>query len=445
MPSSRSMTQSTIVFANSAIAQVFGYRPEELIGKNLTMLMPDYMRRVHEAGLKRYVEGGQRHLNWDAAELPGLHKDGRTIPLEMSFGEYVKDGQRFFTGFARDITGRKQVAEARERLAAIVESSDDAIVGKDLNGIVTSWNAGAERIFGHQAEEIIGRSILAIVPPELHDDEARILATIRRGERIHHYETVRVTKGGEPISVSLTISPVRDGTGRIVGAAKIARNITEQKKTEQTLHTAERLASVGRLAATVAHEINNPLEAVTNLVYLAKANAVQKDVQEYLSGAEEELERVSQLTKQTLGFYRNTKGAAPIRVGSLVEALLSMFSSRIRNKSIEIRPEIRQDPEIVAVQGEIRQLFANLLSNSIDAVEGGGLIRIRVSAATDWNGEGRSGVRLTVADSGTGIPPAIRSELFEPFFTTKKDVGTGLGLWVCKSIVEKHGGSLRRP
>jgi PAS domain S-box-containing protein len=435
--------QSTILFVNSAITQVFGYRPEELIGKNLAVLMPDFMRCMHEAGLNRYVETGQRRLNWDAAQLPGLHKDGRAIPLELSFGEYVKDGQRFFTGFARDITSRKQVSEARERLAAIVEATDDAIVGKDLNGIVTSWNAAAERMFGYTAEEIIGRSIVAIIPSDLRDDEARILETIARGERIHHYETVRVTKDGERISVSLTISPVRDGAGRIVGAAKIARNITEQKKTEQALHTAERLASVGRLAATVAHEINNPLEAVINLVYLAKANAVQKNVREYLLGAEEELERISQLTKQTLGFYRNTKGATATRIGPVLEALLSVFSSRIRNKSIEIRPEIRQDPQIVAVPGEIRQLFANLLSNSIDAVDGGGLIRIRISAATERNGEGRPGVRFTVADSGAGIPSAIRSKLFQPFFTTKKDVGTGLGLWVCKNIVEKHGGNLR--
>ena len=363
-----------------------------------------WQSRIHPADwprVRNQMEAGSRSGSMEF-EYRYRHPEDGLRWLSCKGGRPDEEDTRML-GVVLDITGRKQVSEARERLATIVESTDDAIVGKDLNGIVTSWNAAAERMFGYTAEEVIGRSIVAIIPSELRDDEVRILETIARGERIHHYETVRVTKGGERISVSLTISPVRDGAGRIVGAAKIARNITEQKKTEQTLHTAERLASVGRLAATVAHEINNPLEAVTNLVYLAKANAVQKDVQEYLSGAEEELERISQLTKQTLGFYRNTKGATPIRIGSVLEALLSVFSSRIRNKSIEIRPEIRQDPEIVAVPGEIRQLFANLLSNSIDAVDGGGLIRIRVSAATDWNGEGRSGVRLTVADSGAGI------------------------------------------
>ncbi len=332
---------------------------------------------------------------------------------------------------------------ASQRLAAIIESSDDAIVSKDLNGIVTSWNPAAERIFGYTADEMIGRSITTIIPPELHDDERRILATIARGERIEHFETVRLTKSGEPVEVSLTISPVKDETGRILGAAKIARDITQRKRTERALRTSERLASVGRLAATMAHEINNPLEAVMNLVYLAKNAALREDVRGYLARAEEELERISHITKQTLGFYRETTGATTVSVGAMVDPLIAVFSSRARNKAIEICPEIRQDPQIHAVPGEIRQLLANLVSNSIDAVDSGGRIRIRLSAARTWNAQPTSGLRLTVADSGPGIPAAVRSRLFEPFFTTKKNVGTGLGLWVCKSIVEKHEGSIR--
>ena len=330
-----------------------------------------------------------------------------------------------------------------QRLAAIVESSEDAIVSKDLKGIVTSWNPAAERIFGYTAREMIGRSIRAIIPPELQHDEDRILATIGRGDRIEHFETVRLTRSGERIDVSLTISPVRDENGRIVGAAKIARNITERKKAEQALRTTERLASVGRLAATVAHEINNPLEAVTNLVYLAKDHAVRDDVREFLVNAEEELIRISHLTKQTLGFYRETKIASPVRVGALLTPLVAVFTPRSRNKGVEICPEILEDPEISAVPGEIRQLLANLLSNSIDAVKNSGRVRIRISGGTAYNGHQMCGVRITVADSGSGIPASIRERIFEPFFTTKKDVGTGLGLWVCKNIVEKHHGAIR--
>jgi PAS domain S-box-containing protein len=332
---------------------------------------------------------------------------------------------------------------AAYRLAAIVESADDAIVSKDLNGIVKSWNRAAERIFGYTAAEMIGRSILTIIPPELHDDEPRILQTIASGERIDHFETVRLTKSGERRDVSLTISPVKDETGRIIGAAKIARDITQQKKTEHALRISERLASVGRLAATIAHEINNPLEAVTNLVYLAKETPDPKEAREYLAAAEEELARISHLTKQTLGFYRDAKEATQITIGPLLGPLITVYAQRGKNKALNIRSEIKGDPEICAIPGEMRQLITNLLNNSIDAVPYGGCIRVRVSAATEPKADARAGVRLTVADSGTGIPREIRARLFEPFLTTKKDIGTGLGLWVCKGIVERHHGSIR--
>lgn len=338
---------------------------------------------------------------------------------------------------------RIQAEQVRYKLAAIVESSDDAIISKDLNGIVTSWNAGAERMFGFKQEEMVGESIIRIIPEELHQDEQRILETLRRGDRIDHFETVRVTRTGERIHVSLTISPIRDQSGKVIGVAKIARDITQQKKAEQALRTTERLASVGRLAATVAHEINNPLEAVTNLVYLAQNAPDKKTAERFLSQAQEELGRVSHLTKQTLGFYREAKGAAPTRIGSLLPPLLAIFSPRMRNKGIQIHTEIRQDPQVMAVSGEIRQLLANFLSNSIDAVEPGGQIKVRLSSAGELNHGCQTGVRLTIADSGCGIPALVRRKLFEPFFTTKKDVGTGLGLWICKSIVEKHGGKIQ--
>jgi len=346
------------------------------------------------------------------------------------------------TGINIDITSRKVAEQAQRQLAAIVESSDDAIVGKDLNGIVTSWNKGAAKMFGYSAKEMIGQPIFAIIPPELQEDEKRILETIGRGERVEHFETVRLTKSGERINVSLTVSPVRDEAGKVIGAAKTARDITQQKRTEQALRTTERLASVGRMAATVAHEINNPLEAVTNLVYLAKGSEALSDVRDYLSAVEEELDRISHITKQTLGFYREMIAPSPVRVGEMLNPLISVLGRRARNKEVEIRPEIRQDPEIYAVAGEIRQLIANLLSNSIDAVDSGGLIRIRIDA-NRLNEPDSPGTLITIADSGRGIPPSVRSKLFEPFFTTKNDIGTGLGLWVCRNIVQRHHGWIR--
>jgi len=357
-------------------------------------------------------------------------------------GRRFPDDRRMF-GIVQDVTSRKAAEEASQRLAAIVASSDDAIISKDLNGIVTTWNPGAERIFGFTAEEMIGRPITTIIPPELRDDETRILATIARGDRIQHCETVRVKKSGDPIEVSLTVSPVRDESGRIVGAAKIARDITERRRTEQTLLTSERLAAVGRLAATVAHEINNPLEAVVNLVYLARSAATLGQAQRYLETADEQLACISHLTRQTLGFYRETTGARAVRPSEIINSLLSVFASRARNKGIQFNEEIQDDSTIFAVPGEIRQVIANLLSNSIDATHGSGRIRIRVSAGRNWHNEVQTGIQITVADTGSGMPLAARRRIFEPFFTTKRDVGTGLGLWVCKSVVDHHKGTIR--
>ncbi|WP_348261203.1 PAS domain S-box protein [Telmatobacter sp. DSM 110680] len=333
--------------------------------------------------------------------------------------------------------------EDTQRLAAIVESSDDSIISKDLNGIVKSWNPGAERVFGYTTEEMIGQSIRKIIPPELFSEEDRILSAVARGERTDHFETMRIRKDGEKIEVSLTLSPVADESGKITGVASISRDVSQQKKVERALHTSERLATVGRLAATIAHEINNPLEAVTNLVFLAQTSMQDEDGKIFLEQAQQELARMALLTKQTLGFYRENRGARPLTLGELVTPLVAVFSARARNKQVSIATDIRDNPTMVGFPGELRQLFANLLNNSIDAVRDHGRILIRVSAAHEYVGEKRAGVRLTVCDNGPGIAFEVRQKLFEPFFTTKRDVGTGLGLWVTSNILRKHNGTIR--
>jgi PAS domain S-box-containing protein len=559
---------STILFANSATAEIFGYKPDELVGKSLTLLMPHNMRHLHETGLQRYVASGSRHLNWDATELPGLHKDGHEIPLEVSFGEYTKAGKHYFTGFARDITQRKAASqalreseerlralvnatsyvvyrmspdwsemrqldgrgfivdtketrknwidlyihpddqplvlktirhaietksvfelehrvrrvdgtlgwtlsravplldkdgnitewfgaatdvtarkngeEARRRLAAIVESSDEAIISKDLNGIVTSWNHQAERLFGYKEDEMLGRSILTVIPPELHRDEDMILSKIKAGEKIDHFETVRLAKSGERIEVSISISPVRDEKGQVVGAAKIARDIRESKKIERTLRTTEKLAAAGRLAATVAHEINNPLEAVANLVYLAKRDLPDAvKVASHLNSVKQELNRVTHITRQTLGFYRDTSSPVRFNVASALDDLLGLYERRFETRNIRVIKQYDNDTDIVALAGEIRQAFSNLLTNALDGMPSGGTLSLRVHKAHEWNNAHVRGVKITIADSGSGISPQHKQNLFQPFFTTKADVGTGLGLWITRGIIEKHGGFIR--
>ncbi len=338
---------------------------------------------------------------------------------------------------------RRGVAERESQLAAIVESSDDAIVSKDLNGIIQSWNASASRMFGYAPKEIIGQSILMLIPQELHSEEVGIMAKLTAGQRIDHYETQRLRKDGQRVDVSLTISPVRDALGRVVGASKIARDISERRKTEEALRTAEKLASVGRMAATMAHEINNPLEAVVNLLYLAANHpSLPEGPRQYLRAADEELARVAHITRQTLGFYRESATAQATRISQIFDGLLLVYGTKIRNKNLHVDIAVPEGMEVTVFRGELRQVLANLLQNSIEAARTGGHIRIRATKR-HRRSKGEDAVQITIADDGKGIPEAGRSRIFEPFFTTKKDIGTGLGLWVCKGIVERHGGSIR--
>jgi len=342
-----------------------------------------------------------------------------------------------------EITGRKEVEEASFRLAAIVESSDDAIVSKDLDGIVNSWNKSAERIFGFTAKEIIGKPIRILIPPDLQAEEERILAKIRAGERIDHFQTVRVTKSGERIDVSLTISPVRDRRGKIIAAAKIVRDITRQKKLEAALHTTERLASVGRLAATVAHEINNPLESVLNFIYLARQQPeISEQTRAYLASADKEISRVAHIAQKTLGFYRDNSQPVCLDFAVVVNEVLTIYESRINAKSLLVEAQIDPHLTVFALQGELKQILSNLLANSIDACGRGERILIRARNFQSFTTKAK-GVRITIADNGCGIAAADQQRVFDPFFTTKKVIGTGLGLWITKDLLEKRGGYIR--
>jgi PAS domain S-box-containing protein len=228
-------SSSKIIFINGASERVFGYQPSELIGQSLTKLIPEDLREQHRRGITHYLATGERKLPWTSLELPALHKDGHIFPLEISFGESSQQGKRFFIGVARDITERKKTETATAYLASIVKSSEDAIIGKDLKGTITSWNKAAEKIYGYTAEEIVGQPVSTIIPPYLRSETSLILERIKKGEVINHYETVRRRKDGTDFNISLTVSPIEDEAGNIIGASKIARDITEKIKTEETL------------------------------------------------------------------------------------------------------------------------------------------------------------------------------------------------------------------
>jgi PAS domain S-box-containing protein len=328
-------------------------------------------------------------------------------------------------------------------LAAIVDSSDDAIISKDLNGHITSWNLSAERLFGYRPDEIIGQSIMLLIPPELQHDETHILAKIKAGERIDHFQTVRIKKNGERMEVSLTISPVKDERGVIVGAAKILRDITKQRKLEAIVRTSERLASVGRLAATVAHEINNPLEAVTNYVYLAKQQPdLPPKIKQYLDSADTALARVAHIAQQTLGFYRENFQPTKLVLSDIIDDVLAIYERKFKYKRLNIDRRVDPGLTISGFEGEMKQMLSNLITNAVDACRDGGKIII-AARATQQLPSNRRGICITVADNGAGISNQDKLNLFTPFFTTKKNLGTGLGLWITKELLEKRGGRIR--
>jgi PAS domain S-box-containing protein len=347
--------------------------------------------------------------------------------------------------FAGSMARQKTLAESRadrttREMAAIVESSCDAIYSSHPDGTITSWNRAAEQLYGYTAEEAVGSPVARLSPPERLDELERNLEILNSGGHVASYRTERMRKDGTRCPVLLSVSSLRNARGEIVGASAIARDITAEKQSEEAIRRSEKLATAGRLAASIAHEINNPLEAVVNLLYLARhdpGNAV-----EYLTLAEQEVGRVAQLAQQTLGFVRDASSPGSMDPAAIMDEILQLYSRKLEGRHIRVTRRYRNRCQVNGYSGELRQLLANLLVNAVDAMADGGSLQVRVAAGRDWS-NGRDGVRVTVADNGNGIPRDKLRQIFEPFYTTKKDTGTGLGLWVSRGIVQKHGGSIR--
>ena len=334
-----------------------------------------------------------------------------------------------------------QTDEIRQQLAAIVTSSEDAIISFTVDGIVTSWNQGAEMLYGYSAKEILGRPVAVVVPVERMGELDHNLDRLNREERVGSYETERIHKNGSRLRVLLSVSPIRNEKGQLVGASAISRDITQQKRTEEALRRNERLATAGRLTAAIAHEIRNPLEALINLVYLARRDAAGRD--EYLRLAEQEIGRLDSIAQQALGFVRETTAPEQLNPAKLIDEVLQLYMRKLQQNNITIEKHTEDGLGILGFPGELRQLFSNLILNAMESMKEGGRLRIRVVHAHEWAGEQREGVRVTVADTGSGISDHSLPHIFEPFFTTKKETGTGLGLWLAYGIVQKHSGWMR--
>ena len=363
---------------------------------------------------------------------------GRALPLRDDHGAIVR-----WLGTFTDIGDQKRAEETLTRLAAIVETSEDAIYSKDMQGFVRSWNRGAEKMYGYSANEMIGQQVSILSPPERKRELDDMLELLRRGESIDHFETVRLRKDGTPVEVSVSISPIRGPAGAITGASTIARDVSDRNRAAEALRKTEKLAATGRLAGTMAHEINNPLEAVTNLLYLINKNAsLDEKTREYTRVAISEVDRIGHIARQALGFYREAAAPVEINISDLIDNIVQLYAAGAQNKGVHVETQLETQATVPAFPGEMRQVFSNLIVNAVDAVPRGGTIKIRVKHGRAWKSRSL-GIRVLVSDNGPGIPLSARSHIFEPFFTTKGERGTGVGLWVSQGVIEKHSGSIR--
>ncbi|MEP6685337.1 MAG: PAS domain S-box protein [Verrucomicrobiota bacterium] len=352
----------------------------------------------------------------------------------------------------RDVTERKQAEIASQRLAAIVNSSDDAIVGKDLNGIVTSWNSGAERMFGYSASEMIGTSIMRLIPPDHQAEEQEILARIRRGDRATSIETVRVRKDGRLIDVSIVVSPIRDSAGNVIGASKVARDISERKRAEENLRGAKIAAEKANKAkddflARLSHELRTPLTpALVAATYLAEHKDLLPEFRAEVVAISRNVKLEARLIDDLLDLTRITSGKIALRretvdAHALFGTALQITREAMLAKEIEFVLDLAaKDHHLDADPVRIQQVFWNLLNNAVKFTDRGGRITVRSS-----NDQGQ--FVFEIADTGIGIEPEQQDRIFQAFeqgerSTTRQFGGLGLGLTISKTLMEIHGGSL---
>jgi PAS domain S-box-containing protein len=335
----------------------------------------------------------------------------------------------------------ERTEELRER-AELLDLATEAIMVRDLQGNLKFFNIGAETLYGWKREEVIGRNIHELLQTSYPMPIEQIMDNITQSGRWQG-NLVQYTRDGREIVVASRQALKLEEHGSNAVLLEINRDITSQLHAEEALRKAERLAAMGRVAGIIAHEINNPLEAITNAFYLLRDHhSLDEQARMLAKMAEEELLRVAHITRQTLSFYRESQQAVMISLARLLDDVLELQSRLLRLNGITLDKKYLTEGTILGFPSELKQVFLNLVGNAIQAMPEGGRLRVRVSD-TNGNGSRRFGVRVSVCDTGAGIKPEDAKRLFEPFFTTKSTKGTGLGLWISKGIVQKYEGAIR--
>ncbi len=416
-------------FVNRMASEIFGFTSAEMVGSNMHALIhhhrddgtpyPDSDCPIYD------VFRNSRPIRHRLETM--FRKDGSAFLAEMSAQPVVFDSA--VAGVVVTLRDVSEIYRQQRELRLAYEVAEqrtaelDAVIESIPHGLFIATPDGRIRS-NRRAREMAG------------DRFPAGLGTLDRalaGE--HATETMRV---GDTWIRSVAAPILLNG--QILGGVAVETDLTQVRAQEEMLRKSEKLAAVGQLAASIAHEINNPLESITNLLYLVRSAASMDEVQEYARLAELELARVSEITLQTLRFHRQQSKPVPVQLDELARNVVSLYTGRFLVRGVDVAWRLRPCPAVVCMEGEIRQVLNNLVRNAVDAMGQGGLLHLRLRPARD--ARQRQGVRITLADTGEGISPHIREHLFEPFHTTKEVTGTGLGLWVSKGITDKHGGRI---
>jgi PAS domain S-box-containing protein len=438
----------SITVFNKAAEKITGYSRSELENRNWFEAVvpksryPEVWREFEllgRGGLPRNLEnpiltksGEERHIVWQNSDV----RQGGLVVGSISFG--------------MDVTERRRAEEKSVQLAALVESSSEAIIGMDLHQVITSWNGGAERMYGYGAEEIVGRPISLLVPPGLENEARSLGESVGRGEHVEQVETVRRRKDGTQISVSLTLSPVRNAEGRLVGYAGIARDITEQRKIAAQLARVQKLESLSTLAGGVAHQFNNINTVIQgNLELLAMGGNLPENAMAYLRAAQQGIKRAAAITDRLLALVdSSTTRREGIRLDELAGSRVALLHKQFEAEGVSVRLDLRETVPVAAVSNQLEFVLTSLLTNALHSCAE----RLeRIVAVRTGSVPGIAFVE--VSDTGCGISSVDLPRVFDPFFTTKgefaaagsaqaKVKGVGLSLAVCQAIVSEYGGRI---
>jgi PAS domain S-box-containing protein len=439
--------QGNICFANQEFQRLIGRDALEMKGLTIQSLLPHGGRIFYENQLVPILllRGSAREIS-----LELLVHEGRRLPVFINavLHRRQNDNAEFLLLSVFEAHQRrryeKELLRARqefEQIADVVRRSSDAILRVGASGEIQSWNAGAAQIFGLSEREAVGKQLSDLFDPTAIPDLGTAFVELGRGLDVG-LEAVGLPKDRRRVELSVNMTPHLEAPGILVAFSAVIRDITSRKQAERALIQNEKLASVGRLASSIAHEINNPLEAVTNLLYILESRVEGDEAKALVNTAQAELARVSHIATHTLRFHKQSSAKSAVDVGALVDSVLSLYHARLENSGVKVSNDCSAASPLFCFEGELRQVMVNLVSNAFDAMRNGGRLTIRSRDITHSR-SGVRGLRVTVADTGSGMDARTVERLFEPFFSTKGIGGTGLGLWISKDLVDKNRGKIR--